>query len=73
MPLANQRTNAMSHTIIGLDQAEEHILNCDVSDDALETAAGTRNEKAAAYTAPFALICIPFVAQSVVHDTAALQ
>ena len=63
----------MSHTIIGLEQAEEAILNCDVSDDALETAAGTRNEKAAAYTAPFALICIPFVAQGAVQDTATFR
>jgi hypothetical protein len=50
----------MSHTTIGLDQTEEEILNYEVSDDALETAAGTGKEKAVPYTAPFALICIPF-------------
>jgi len=54
----------MNHTAIGLDQSEEEILNCDVSDDALETAATTGMQKAGPYTAPFALICIPFVAQS---------
>ena len=36
----------MSHTIIGFDQAEEEILNFEVSDEALETAAGTGKEKA---------------------------
>jgi hypothetical protein len=50
----------MSHTTIGLDQSEEEILNYEVSDDALETAAGTGKEQAVPYTAPFALICIPF-------------
>ena len=50
----------MSHTTIGLDQTEEEILNYEVSDDALETAAGPGKEKAVPYTAPFALICIPF-------------
>jgi hypothetical protein len=50
----------MSHTTIGLDQTEEDILNYEVSDDALEMAAGTGKEKAGPYTAPFALICIPF-------------
>ena len=53
----------MNHTTIGLDQSEEEILNCDVSDDALETAGATGILKAGPYTAPFALICIPFVAQ----------
>ena len=43
---ANQRTYAMSHTSIGLDQTEEEILNYDVSDDALETAGGMGKEKA---------------------------
>ena len=50
----------MNHTIIGLDQSEEEILNIEVTDDALETAAGTGKEKAVPPTAPFALICIPF-------------
>lgn len=47
----------MSHT--GSDQAEEEILNIDVTDDALETAAATGREKAK-YTLPASLICIPF-------------
>jgi hypothetical protein len=50
----------MSHTTIDLDQTEEEILNYEVSDDALETAAGTGKEKAVAQTIPVALICIPF-------------
>jgi hypothetical protein len=50
----------MSHTIIGFDQTEEEILNFEVSDEALETAAGTGKEKAVPPTAPFAIICIPF-------------
>lgn len=29
-----------------IDQTEEDILTCEVSDEALETAAGTGNEKA---------------------------
>jgi hypothetical protein len=57
---ANQRTYAMSHTTIGLDQTEEEILIYEVSDDALETAGGTGKEKVLPPTAPFALICIPF-------------
>ena len=47
----------MSH--IGSDQAQEEILNIDVSDDALETAAAMGKEKAR-YTLPASLICIPF-------------
>ena len=48
----------MNH--IGLDQTEDDILNFEVSDDALETAGGAGKEKVVPYTAPFALICIPF-------------
>jgi hypothetical protein len=40
----------MNHTTIGLDQTEEEILTYEVSDDALETAAGAGKEKAGAYT-----------------------
>lgn len=50
----------MNHTIIEHDQSEEDILNYDVSDDALEAAGGSEKEKAAAYTLPAAIICIPF-------------
>ena len=63
----------MSHTTIGIDQTDEEILNSETSDDALETAAGTGKEKAKAYTLASALICLPFLAQSVVQDTAALR
>ena len=39
----------MSDTTIALDQTEE-ILACDVSDEALETSAGTGSEIAGRYT-----------------------
>jgi hypothetical protein len=39
---------AMSETRNGLDQNEEEILTCDISDEALERAAGT--DKSANYT-----------------------
>jgi len=51
----------MSPTTIGLEQTEEEILNYQVSDDALETAAGLGKDTAGNPTAPFAIICIPFV------------
>ena len=35
----------MSDTIIGLDQTEEEMLAYEVSEEALETAAGTGSEK----------------------------
>ena len=57
---ANQRTNAMRQATIALDQTEEDLLNFDVSDEALETAAGIRKEIAANPTVPSAIICIPF-------------
>ncbi len=38
----------MSDTISGLDQADEEILTYDISDEALETAAGV--EKSEIYT-----------------------
>jgi hypothetical protein len=40
----------MSDTTIKLDQAEEEILAYEISDEALEAAAGTVKEKAANYT-----------------------
>jgi len=40
----------MSDTTLVLDQTEEEILTHDVSDDALETAAGTGKDKAANLT-----------------------
>ncbi len=52
-PLANERINAMSDTSIGLDQIEEEIFTYEVSDEALETAAGSVKEKAGALTLPF--------------------
>jgi hypothetical protein len=64
VPLANQRTNAMSHTTTGLDQTEEEILNYEFSDDALETAGGTGEKITGNPTSPLALICIPFSAES---------
>jgi len=45
---------------IGLDRTEEEILNCDVSDDALEAAGGRGKAHAVPNTHPFAIICIPF-------------
>ena len=39
----NKRIGAMNDTTIGFDQTEEDILICELSDDALETAAGTIN------------------------------
>ena len=50
----------MRQTTVALDQAEEEILNFDVSDEALETAAGTRKENVANPTIPSTIICIPF-------------
>jgi hypothetical protein len=52
----------MSHITIGEDQADEAILDYDVSDVALEVAGGLGQQMAAA-TLPNALLCIPFVAQ----------
>jgi hypothetical protein len=52
----------MSHITTGDDQADQAILDCDVPDAALETAAGAGQPMAAA-TLPNALLCIPFVVQ----------
>ena len=52
-PSANGRITAMSDTTIGLDQAEEEMLAFEVSDETLETVAGTRSEKAGNYTLYF--------------------
>jgi hypothetical protein len=38
---------------ISIDQREEEILACEVSDEALEAAAGTVTEKAGAFTLAF--------------------
>jgi hypothetical protein len=43
----------MSGTAIQLDQTEEEMLAYEVSDEALETAAGTGNEIAGRYTLYF--------------------
>jgi hypothetical protein len=43
----------MNDTTIGLDQAEEAILSYEVSDEALESAAGTVKDKAASLTVAF--------------------
>jgi hypothetical protein len=42
--------NDITNTTIELDQTEEEILTYEVSDEALETAAGTGKEKAGNYT-----------------------
>jgi len=52
----------MSHITIGDDRADEAILECDISDAALEIAGGA-GQKMAGTTLPNALLCIPFVAQ----------
>ena len=43
----------MNDTTIGLDQSEEEMLTYEVSDEALESATGTGNEKAGNYTLYF--------------------
>ena len=43
----------MSDTTIGFDQTEEEMLAYEVSDETLETAAGTGSEKAGNYTLYF--------------------
>ena len=45
-------------TTIGLERPEEEILTYEVSDEVLETAAGTRSKQAGKYT----LICTYFYA-----------
>ncbi len=35
----------MSDTMVGVDRTEEGLLACDISDEALETAAGSGSEK----------------------------
>ena len=42
--------NAMTKTTMGLEQTEQEIFSFEVSDEALEAAAGTVGEKAANYT-----------------------
>lgn len=50
----------MTQTTIGFDQTDEEILNYEISDDVLEGAGTTGNEKVV-YTLPSAIICLPFV------------
>jgi hypothetical protein len=45
-----KRIHAMTETTIGLEQIEQEILAFEVSDETLETAAGTVREKVANYT-----------------------
>jgi hypothetical protein len=47
-------TNSNDSTTTGLDQTDEDILTYEVSDEALEAAAGIR-ERAARWTAPWTL------------------
>ena len=49
-PLANKGNIAMTHTI---EQTEEEILSFQVSDEALEAAAGSVKENAGAFTLAF--------------------
>ena len=48
--LTNGKITAMSDTTIGHEQTEEEMLDYEVSDETLETAAGTGSEKAVNYT-----------------------
>jgi hypothetical protein len=50
----------MTQTTIGFGQTDEEILNYEISDDALE-GAGTTGDEKVAYTLPSAIICLPFV------------
>jgi hypothetical protein len=50
-PLAYERNNAMKD--IHIDQREEEILTVQISDEALEAAAGSVKEKAGAFTLAF--------------------
>ena len=43
----------MNDTTIGFDQIDEEILTYDVSDDALESAAGVLKDKAGSMTVSF--------------------
>ena len=43
----------MNETTVGLDHSEEEMLTYEVSDEALESATGTENEKAGNYTLYF--------------------
>jgi hypothetical protein len=49
--LANEKEQAMNDT--NIDQREEDIFTCEVSDEALEAAAGTVTAKAGAFTLAF--------------------
>jgi hypothetical protein len=43
----------MSGTIIGRDKADDEVLDYEISDEALETAAGTQKEEMGSYTICF--------------------
>jgi hypothetical protein len=45
-PPTNERINVMTNITMGLEKTEEEILAFEVSDEALEIAAGTAKEKA---------------------------
>jgi len=45
-PPINKRINAMTNITMGLEKTEEETLAFEVSDEALEMAAGTAKEKA---------------------------
>ena len=47
-----KRINAMNNSI-GLDQTEEEILTYEVSDGAIEAAAGTMRDNAGSFTVSF--------------------
>jgi hypothetical protein len=49
----NKGDQAMNDMTIGLEQTEEEMLTYEVSDEALESATGTGNEKAGNYTLYF--------------------
>lgn len=43
----------MNGTTFSLDQVDDEVLNYEISDEALETAAGTEKEEAGSYTICF--------------------
>lgn len=43
----------MCDSTLGLDETEEAALSCEISDEALETAAGTQLDKAGNFTLAF--------------------
>jgi hypothetical protein len=51
--LASCEDNVMSEGTFGLDETEEAALSCEISDEALETAAETPTDKAGNFTLAF--------------------